>query len=81
MLLKLAPGGGFVEAASNAPAPTTNLLLNQPPACTRADTHRWRVGLQPFPKPVPPPGPASEERVKEILADPRVQVGVFFQCG
>jgi hypothetical protein len=46
------------------------------------------VGLQPFPKAVPPPPPPSEDRTKEILADPRVQavkereaqVGVFFGC-
>lgn len=37
------------------------------------DAHRWRVGLQPFPRAVPPPAPPSEERKAEILADPRVQ--------
>lgn len=35
---------------------------------TPADTNRWRVGLQPFPKYVPPPPPADEQRTKEILA-------------
>lgn len=38
-----------------------------------ADRNRWRVGLPPFPKAVPPPAPPTEERTKEILADPRVQ--------
>lgn len=37
------------------------------------DRNRWRVGLQPFPRAVPPPAPVSEQRKKEILADPRVQ--------
>lgn len=37
-----------------------------------ADKHRWRVGLAPFPRAVPPPAPPTEERAKEILADPRV---------
>eukprot|EP00878_Enallax_costatus_P001050 GHUV01001185.1.p1 GENE.GHUV01001185.1~~GHUV01001185.1.p1 ORF type:complete len:643 (+),score=165.16 GHUV01001185.1:143-2071(+) len=37
------------------------------------DRNRWRVGLPPFPKAVPPPAPPTEERTKEILADPRVQ--------
>ncbi|KIZ06137.1 hypothetical protein MNEG_1822 [Monoraphidium neglectum] len=37
------------------------------------DSHRWRVGLQPFPRAVPPPAPPTEERKAEILADPRVQ--------
>lgn len=37
------------------------------------DRNRWRVGLQPFPRAVPPPPPPSEDRTKEILADPRVQ--------
>ncbi|MEW5303776.1 MAG: hypothetical protein WDW36_006435 [Sanguina aurantia] len=32
------------------------------------DTNRWRVGLQPFPKYMPPPPPADEQRTKEILA-------------
>lgn len=34
-----------------------------------ADRERWRFGLPPFPKPVPPPTPVTEERLKEILAD------------
>lgn len=42
------------------------------PACS-ADRNRWRVGLLPFPRAVPPPPPPSEDRTKEILADPRVQ--------
>eukprot|EP00775_Hariotina_reticulata_P006495 gene6495-6723_t len=46
----------------------TRLLLKQ-----ALDRNRWRVGLRPFPKAVPPPPPPSEDRTKEILADPRVQ--------
>jgi len=38
-----------------------------------ADTERRRAGLRPMPAWVPPPEPVPEERVKEILADPRVQ--------
>jgi hypothetical protein len=37
------------------------------------DSKRWFVGLQPFPRAVPPPAPPTEERTQEILADPRVQ--------
>lgn len=37
------------------------------------DDMRTRKGLLPFPAPVDPPLPVSEERKKEILADPRVQ--------
>eukprot|EP00892_Ulva_mutabilis_P007202 jgi/Ulvmu1/4854/UM020_0140.1 len=37
------------------------------------DTERRRAGLRPMPAWVPPPEPVPEERVKEILADPRVQ--------
>ncbi|GIL92972.1 hypothetical protein Vretimale_15467 [Volvox reticuliferus] len=32
------------------------------------DKQRWRVGLRPMPKAVPPPAPVSEERRKEIVA-------------
>ncbi|GIL67255.1 hypothetical protein Vafri_20690 [Volvox africanus] len=32
------------------------------------DKHRWRVGLQPMPRAVPPPAPVTEERRKEIVA-------------
>ncbi|KAI8465804.1 MAG: complex I intermediate-associated protein 30-domain-containing protein [Monoraphidium minutum] len=61
------------EAADAAGKPMgprqfTRLFLKLAP-----DAHRWRVGLQPFPKAVPPPAPPTEERTKEILADPRVQ--------
>eukprot|EP00889_Picochlorum_renovo_P000282 jgi/Picre1/27312/NNA_000281.t1 len=37
------------------------------------DTVRTRQGLLPFPAPVDPPAPVSEERKEEILADPRVK--------
>ena len=36
------------------------------------DTVRTRLGLLPFPAPVAPPAPVSQERKEEILADPRV---------
>ena len=39
------------------------------------DRRRATVGLRPLPKPALPPAPPSEERMKEILADDRVQVG------
>jgi hypothetical protein len=35
--------------------------------------NRWRVGLMPFPKAVPPPRPLTEEEVKELLTDPRIK--------
>jgi hypothetical protein len=41
------------------------------PSAARADAHRWRVGLPPFPRAVPPPPPPTEDRKAEILADPR----------
>ena len=37
------------------------------------DSIRTRLGLLPFPAPVAPPAPVSQERKEEILADPRVQ--------
>ena len=37
------------------------------------DTIRTRQGLLPFPAPVDPPAPVTEERKEEILADPRVK--------
>jgi hypothetical protein len=37
------------------------------------DVLRTRVGLEPFPAPAPPPPPPSEQRMKEILGDARVQ--------
>jgi len=37
------------------------------------DARRARFGIEPFPSPTPPPAPVTEERKKEILADPRVQ--------
>lgn len=71
-----------VMASSGEPGVKTSskhsLLLTGPglllcgPAVL-ADRNRWRVGLQPFPRAVPPPPPPSEDRTKEILADPRVQ--------
>ncbi|GLC44733.1 hypothetical protein PLESTB_000970600 [Pleodorina starrii] len=32
------------------------------------DKYRWRVGLQPMPKAVPPPAPVTEERRQQIVA-------------
>lgn len=32
------------------------------------DSQRWRVGLSPFPRPVPPPPPPSAARTEEIVA-------------
>lgn len=37
------------------------------------DSIRTRMGLLPFPAPVAPPAPVSQERKEEILADPRVK--------
>jgi hypothetical protein len=42
---------------------------------TNPDSHRWRVGLPPFPRAVPPPAPPTEDRKAEILADPRCEGG------
>lgn len=39
---------------------------------TCVDRDRRKVGLKPLPAFVPPPEPVSEERKKEILADPRI---------
>ena len=40
------------------------------------DSRRPTIGLNPFPAPVPPPAPPSEERKTEILNDPRVKATV-----
>ncbi len=51
--------------------PTPDALPDH--ACLRAptDRNRWRVGLQPMPKAVPPPPPVTEERRAEIVAQAR----------
>ncbi|GBF93005.1 hypothetical protein Rsub_05616 [Raphidocelis subcapitata] len=53
--------------AGNGPRQLNRLFLKLAP-----DANRWRVGLPPFPRAVPPPAPPTEERKAEILADPRV---------
>lgn len=40
------------------------------------DSDRVMAGILPFPLPTDPPGDVSEERRKEVLADPRVQASV-----
>ena len=55
---------GWAEAG---PRDALRLLLGCAP-----DTQRQQVGLEPFPAPVAPPLPVTQERKKEILADVRV---------
>jgi hypothetical protein len=85
LFLKLAPGGwnagatGHVGGMRGSQASCTNAHdcgartpgLQRKRLFPPADAHRWRVGLPPFPRAVPPPAPPTEERTAEILADPR----------
>jgi hypothetical protein len=56
------------QGAAMAPGDMLRMFLGAAP-----DALRIRVGLEPFPAPAPPPPPPSEQRMKEILGDARVQ--------
>ena len=63
------------EAADAKGKATTPQQLRRMFYTAVEDCRRATVGLRPLPKPALPLAPPSEERMKEILADDRVQVG------
>ena len=57
------------DAQGRAMAPSDRLRMF---LGVQRDAARVQAGLEPFPAPAAPPAPPTEERKKEILADPRV---------